>query len=522
MGSPAESAFAELLKKHRRAAGYSQEALAERSRLSARAIAALEQGNRRAPYRETVTAIGEALGLSANERERLEKAAAGARGRHRPLVIGLPPPLTSFIERSEVTEISALLSKHRLLTITGSGGVGKTRIALEVARRLDQPQQNIWFVDLLPIREGNQLIAHVASRLDVSVDDGEVDDIAIARRLRPYRALLVLDNSEHIVVDAAALVCSLLRECPLLTVLVTSREPLGHSAEVTFRLPPMNEATAIDLFLARAKAADRSIYFNAERLAVVAEVCEALDRIPLAIELAASRVSALGFDELRKRLKGGVIFAGGRDLPARHQTMAATISWSFDLLTDVDRVLFQRLSVFIGGFTLAMAEAVCADAALPIDSIADGVLRLLHKSLIERELIAMSTRYCFLESIRSFAWQRLSKNAEVNGMMFRLLGWLVEETRLLSQHPSADVVEKLHAELDNLVACVNWAVAMGNPGTIVAAAWVLIGFRPVYIGTSRHGEMRTLGFSLLEQLQCNDNQAARGVRLPALETLTQI
>lgn len=504
MAVQADSAFAELLRKHRRVAGYSQEALAERSRLSARAIAALEQGNRRAPYRDTVMALGNALGLSPDERAKLEEAAASARGRPRQPAPGLPPSLTSFIERAEVGEITMLLAKHRLLTITGSGGVGKTRIALEVARRLGQPHHNIWFVDLLPIRDEKQLLTHIASRLEVP-GDGEHDKIAIARHVRPYRTLLIFDNSEHVSVDLVDLVGLLLHECPLLTVLVTSREPLGHSAEATFRLPPMNEATASDLFIIRAKASDRSITFNAERLAVAAEICKDLDYIPLAIELAASRVPALGFDELRKRLKGGVIFAGGRDLPARHQTMSATISWSFDLLSEPDRVLFQRLSIFIGGFTLAMAEAVCADGVLPIDNIADGVLRLLQKSMIERELIATSTRYCFLESIRSYAWHQLSRNAEVNCMMLRLLGWLVEEARLLAQHPSLEAVDMFRSELDNLTSCVNWAVAIGDPRTIVAAAWVLIGFRSVYDGANRQGEMRMLGNAVLEQLQFSDD-----------------
>jgi predicted ATPase/DNA-binding XRE family transcriptional regulator len=528
MATPTDSAFAELLKKHRRAAGYSQEALAERSRLSVRAVAALEQGNRRAPYRETVTALGNALGLSLRERAELEEAAASARGRARQPAPRLPIPLTSFIDRSEVAEISLLLEKHRLVTITGSGGVGKTRIALEIARRLDHPQHNIWFVDMLSIRDGKQLVSHVAARLNICVEDGKVDGVVIARNVRPYRALLVLDNSEHIIRDAAALVSTLLRESPLLNVLVTSREPLGLSAEFTFRLPPMNEWTATDLFLARARAADRSIHFNAERLAVVADICRELDRIPLAIELAASRVSALGFDELRKRLKSGVIFAGGRDLPERHQTMGATISWSSDLLTDMDRLLFERLSVFIGGFTLAAAEKVCADETIPVDTIADGVLRLLQKSLIEGELVQTTTRYRFLESTRSFAWQRLSGSAEVNGTMLRLLGWLAEETRLLSQHPSPDLVDRLRAELDNLAASVNWAITRGHAETIVAASWVLMGFRQVYNGTSRHGEMRTLGFSLLKHLQRSDGVENLGpymlndfvgARL-ALETLT--
>lgn len=516
MAIPAESAFSELLRKHRRAAGYSQEALAERSRLSARAIASLEQGSRRAPYSDTVTALGEALGLSQNERAQLEEAAASARGRSRPEASGLPAPLTSFIERTEVGEIAGLLLKYRLLTITGSGGVGKTRIALEVARRLDQPYHNIWFVDLLPVRDGKQIAPHVTGLLDVRADAGRNLFVAIARHLRPYRTLLVLDNSEHIVADAAALVGSLLRDCPLLTVLVTSRELLGHSGEFTFRLPPMNEPTALDLFLARAKATDRSLYFDSERLTVVADICRELDYIPLAIELAASRVSVLGFDELRKRLKRGISFTGSRDLPARHQTMGATISWSSDLLTDMDRLLFERLSVFIGGFTLAAAEAVCADASLPVGSIADGVLRLVQKSLIEGELVETSTRYRFLESIRSFAWERLSTNCEVNGMMLRLIGWLVQETRPLALQTSPELFIKLRSELDNLAASVNWAIATGHAATIVAAGRALIGFRRVYYGTSRHGEMRILGFALLEKLQDFDSPEVVGLLKSAM------
>jgi predicted ATPase/DNA-binding XRE family transcriptional regulator len=506
-----DSRFAELLRKHRRAAGYSQEALAERSRLSARAIAALEQGNRRAPYRDTVTALGNALRLSPNERADLEEAAATARGRPRQPPPRVPPSLTSFIDRTEVAEISALLTKHRLLTITGCGGVGKTRIALEVTRRLEHPRHQIWFVDLLPLRDKKQLIAHAAARLNVQVD-GELDETAIAQHLRPHRTLLVLDNSEHIIVELAALVGFLLRECPLLTVLVTSREPLGHSAEFKFQLLPMDESTALDLFLARAKAADRTISFNAARLAVVAEICEDLDRIPLAIELAASRVSALGFDELRKRLKSGFVFIGGRDLPARHQTMSATISASFELLTDVDRLLLGRLSVFIDGFNLSMAEAVCADPLLPVDGVADGVLRLVQKSLIERELVATSTRYRFLESIRSFAWQRLSEQTEVNGAMLRLLGWFVEEARSLSQHQSLELIDRCGVELNNLAATINWAITMGHAETIVAAAWAFVGFRSVYTGTGRHGEMRMLGLTLLEKLQYGERCESIGPR----------
>jgi predicted ATPase len=258
------------------------------------------------------------------------------------------------------------------------------------------------------------------------------------------------------------------------------------------------------------------LYFNAERLAIVGEICEEVERIPLAIELAASRVSALGFDELRKRLKGGIKFAGNRDLPARHQTMGATIAWSCDLLTDMDRLLFERLSVFIGGFTLEAAEAVCVDASFPVGSIVDGVLRLVQKSLIEGELIETSTRYHFLESIRSFAWERLSKSGEVNGVMLRLIGWLVQETRLLAQQTSPELIIKLRSELENLAASVNWAIVKGDAATIVAAARALSGFRQVYYGTSSHGEMRMLGFALLEKLQDGENPEVLGLLARAM------
>src|ERR1700722_14281105 len=169
---PGKSAFSELLKQHRRASGYSQEALAERSGLSARAIAALEQGSRRGPYRGTVMALGDALGLSQDECTQLEEAAARARGRPRQEASGVPGALTSFVERPEVGEITALLLEHRLLTVTGSGGVGKTRVATEVAPRVEASCDPTWFGDLLPIRARSMLAPYIAARLNVSVSGG--------------------------------------------------------------------------------------------------------------------------------------------------------------------------------------------------------------------------------------------------------------------------------------------------------------------------------------------------------------
>ena len=422
--------LSQLLKRHRRAAGYSQETLAERCGLSTRSIASLEQGSRRAPYRETVEALADALGLSRDEGSLLEEAAARARGRRRREARGLPAPLTSFIERSEVGDLSGLLLDHRLLTITGIGGVGKTRIAIEVARRIEQRYQDIWFVDLLPVPRGKQLGPYMADLFDVRADDDSDILSEIVRQLHSRRTLLVLDNSEHIIAEARTLVESLLLPCPLLTVLVTSREPLRQPGEVTFRLPPMNESAALGLFVARAKAADRSLAFSAERLAIIGDICNELERIPLAIELTASRIAALGFDELRERLNGGTILEGSSGLAGRHQTMVATIAWSYDLLSDVDRMLFERLSVFVADFTLVVAEAVCADASLPVAGVADGVQRLVQKSLIEAELVETSMRYRFLESIRSFAWMRLLQTGDAANLMLRLTDWLTSKSRV--------------------------------------------------------------------------------------------
>ncbi len=512
---PGKSAFAELLKRHRRAAGCSQEALADRSGLSIVAIAALEQGRRRGPYRETVTVLSDALGLSQDERAELEEAAASGRGRPRQEASLLPEPLTSFIERPEVGDISALLVEQRLLTVTGSGGVGKTRVAIEVGRRLEESFDQAWFVDLLPVREASMLTPHVAARLNVSLSGGDALS-AIVRQFGSQHALLVLDNCEHLIAETATIVATLLHECPQVTVLLTSREALGLVAESLFRLPPMNAAAAANLFVARAKAQDRSVFFDTERLAIVADICKELDRIPLAIELAASRLSTLGFAELRKRLKSAALLARSRDLPVRHQTIVDTIRWSYDLLTDVDRLVFERLSIFIGGFTLAAAEAVCSDEAVPATAITDAVLRLVQKSLLDPEHIGTSTRYRFLETIRSFAWERLSENGRVSRIMLRLIDWLTREAAVVETSSWPDAIAPLRRELDNVAAAVSWAVGTGDAQIVVAAARALISFRGVWYGTSRHGEIRRLGFWLLEQLRDDEHPELVGLLIGAL------
>jgi predicted ATPase len=278
--------------------------------MSASAIGALERGARRAPYRDTVALLATALGLTDAERAELEAAADQARGRQsridneRPALHKLPTRLSSFLGRDdEMTEIEALLETHRLVTITGSGGVGKTRTAVEVARRLLRERRNeAWFVDLSPIVDGALVAGTIAAVLDVSL--ARVTDSArsLAAKLKARELLLILDNCEHVIEEAAIVAGLILRTCPGIRILATSRERLAIEGERAYRLPSLlvpgkNPATIAEacsyasfrLFMERATAIEPNLAFDAAHLRASAEICRQLEGIPLALELAASR-----------------------------------------------------------------------------------------------------------------------------------------------------------------------------------------------------------------------------------------
>jgi predicted ATPase len=494
-----EAPFSELLRQQRRAAGYSQEDLAERAGLSVGAIGSLEQGLRRAPHRDTVRALADALHISESKRRQLEEAAARARGRQPRDDSGLPASLTSFIERRELDELKALLSERRLLTVTGSPGIGKTRIAIELARRVEDLYHETWFVDLLPVRDGNFVTTQIALRLNV-LPDGDDGLSGIVRRIRSRYTLLVIDNCEHVVADVAAVVEKVIRSCPLLTVLTTSREALALSAELAYRLPSMDAKVASDLFVERVQQSDPTWTMDAERLAVVADICKNLDGIPLAIELAASRVLTLGLEALRGRLKGGITMTGSRDLPPRHQTMTATIAWSYDLLTGAEALLFRRLSVLIGGFTLEAAEHVGASESFPVQAIADALSNIVQKSLINVDHVGTSIRYHFLESIRAFALERLMHAGDLESTMLRLVEWLDQKASALDSSTPPKAIAESCLELDNVRAAVTWAVAGANYAAIVSAANIVTRFGPAWYGGNRQSDARTLGLALLDRL----------------------
>ena len=426
-----EPTFGTLLREFRTRAGLTQEALAERAGLSARGISDLERGLKRAPRRDTVALLLEALVLSPVEREALEAARAprpeAVPGRDARLPVA-PTPLVG--REREVAAVVDLLGSDdvRLVTLVGPGGVGKTRLALAAAHRLGERfVDGAVFADLAPVRDPALVLPTVAAALGVR-DTGArtlADSLAIAIGTR--HLLLVLDNCEQ-VVRAAPEVAALLAVCPALRILATSRVVLRIAAEQVVpvlplalpdrsartSLPELARSEAVALFVARARAAEPAFGPTAATAEAIAALVHRLDGLPLAIELAAARIRALPPATLLARLdrRLPLLTGGARDAPARQRTMRDAIAWSYDLLAPDERVICRWLSVFAGGFTLEAAEAVAATARQDVDVLA-GLAALVDASLLHR--LAGSDdepRFGMLETVREFAQDQLAASGE--------------------------------------------------------------------------------------------------------------
>ena len=431
--------FGDWLRQLRSAASLSQEELAERAGLSVRGISDLERGLRHAPRPETVRMLADALALTEDDRASLRAAA-------RPTLLGenptklaptslvslsLPLPLTRLIGRE--TEITALLARlggddARLVTITGAGGTGKTRLALEVAAAVVTIYADgVVFVDLSPLNDAALVTPTIAAALNVRQVSGQSLRDSLAGFLASRRILLVLDSCEQVlaaVPDIAALLASSLG----LAILATSREPLHVRGEREFPLQPLPLPAAdhlpavmelaripsVALFVERAEAGQPDFALTAENASAVAAICRRLDGLPLAIELAAARVKVLPPAALLARLEHRLPFlTGGRDLPARQRTMRDTIAWSYGLLSPGQQTLFRRLAVFASGFTLASAEAV----AEPVGDLAvlDGVVALVDQSLLRQSSgTDDEPRFAMLETVREYGLERLLESQEID------------------------------------------------------------------------------------------------------------
>jgi predicted ATPase/DNA-binding SARP family transcriptional activator len=368
----------------------------------------------------------------------------------------LPQPLTSFVGRErERGEIVRLLDRVRMLTLIGPGGCGKTRLAIETLAGIEPPPDGIWFVELAGLTDGALVAQATALAVGAPLPAHRSAQEALAAHLAARQAIVVLDNCEHVIDACAPLAEDLLRAGPGVRVVATSREPLHCEGEVAWRVPSLAEASR--LFVERA-AADPDFAPTEQDNATIEEICRRLDGMPLAIELAAARVAALSVEQIAARLGDSldVLAAGSRTARTRQQTLRATIEWSHDLLTGEERVLFRRLAMFAGGFTLEAAEDVCASGGIARRQIVDLLARLVDKSLVS----VTGQRFRLLDTIRQYADERLGAAAEHDMVAVRHLDWclaLAEEHDPLSAGPRRSL-RTLETEHDNLRAGLSFAL----------------------------------------------------------------
>lgn len=401
----------------------------------------------------------------------------------------VPVPLTSFIGRErEVEEVTRLLATTRLLTLMGPGGIGKTRLAIQAARELaGSYKDGVWWVELAPLAEGQLVSQAVAQVLGVRESPGTPITESIKSFLRKKHLLLVLDNCEHLILACAALADDLLSYSTDLKVLATSREALGITGETSFHVPALSfpvlahlsqvrnlgEFESVQLFAERAAAIRPDLALTAENAFAVARICQCLDGIPLALELAAARVKVLTLEEIGARLddRFSLLTQGSRTALPRHQTLRATIDWSYDLLSQPERTLFRRLAVFAGGFTLEAAEAVTAGEDLEQSQIIDLLESLINKSLVTAhgQTGQGETRYGMLETIREYVRQRLEAAGEEGQVRARHLDFFATfarraQTGIYSTEQGMWFT-RLEQDVDNLRAALDWLAGSGLQGT---------------------------------------------------------
>jgi predicted ATPase/DNA-binding SARP family transcriptional activator len=365
----------------------------------------------------------------------------------------LPVRLTTLVGRdTEAGEVIRALDGSRLLTLTGPGGTGKTRLALAVAQAVAarDPARVLAWVELAPVSDPGIVAATVAMRLAVPETPGQDPVDAIAEQVGDDAVLLVLDNCEHVAALVADLAARLLAQCPACVILATSREHLGVEGERAWRVPPLTGATAVELFEDRARLVAPAFTVDPANHDLVRQICDRLDRLPLAIELAAARLRVLSVRQLAERIPDvfGVLTGGSRSAPARHQTLRATLDWSHDLLTPAERAVFRRLSVFAGGFTLAAAERVAADADIPEWSVLDLLTKLADKSLLRVD----PERYQLLSVIREYAREQLAASGDADQAVRAHLSCYASCAEELSTAVERAVAGELEAALDQMDA----------------------------------------------------------------------
>lgn len=402
----------------------------------------------------------------------------------------LPLSLNSFIGRErELAELRHLLSIARMVTLTGAGGCGKTRLALQAANQLDDFPDGVWLVDLAPLADPALIPHSVASVFDLY----QVTEVPIVALLQNFlqlkNLLLVLDNCEHLIQGVAELCNALLRACPNLEILATSREPLNIAGETAFQVPSLSlpstqkapsikvirQYESVRLFIDRANSTNPNLHLDDTNASAIAKICRRLDGMPLAIELAAARVNSISIGEIAARLddRFRLLTTGNRTALPRHRTLRASIDWSYELLSEAERLLLRRLAIFAGGFTLEAAESVCTEEKK--NEILDVLSRLVQKSLVLLQLDDRP-RYRLLETIRQYAREKLVESGAEDAVRDFHLDYFMKFAEFtapkLHSPEQMQVLDRLDTDLDNMRAALDWSHRGGHAekGLRLAAA----------------------------------------------------
>lgn len=375
----------------------------------------------------------------------------------------LPRQSTTFVGRhDDLARVEALLDKGAVVTIVGAGGIGKTRLALEIAaNRLNDERDGVWFADLSAVGDPALIAGTILSAVGGEASPGGEPLEDLLKYLEHRELLLILDNSEHLVSAAAAVVARIVARCRHVTVLATSRQPLDITSERLYRLDSLDLVSATELFVDRARAANPAFAADS-KAAAIEDICSKLDGIALALELAAARTRTMSVENLASHLELRLL-AGGRDRRPRQQTMRALIDWSYDLLSDEEQKTLRRAGVFLRGFTLEVAAAVCGSGTGDEWRVLDLLGSLVDKSLVLVDDVESGQRYRMLEPIREYAWDKLTESGEVDATRRKHAAAIASLARAWYEQwdtgPAADWLARLERDLANLRAALRWSVA---------------------------------------------------------------
>ncbi len=411
----------------------------------------------------------------------------------------LPRQLTALIGRDDVlAEVEPLVLEHPLLSLVGTGGIGKTRLALQIgADLLHDVGDGAWLAELATLSDAASVVNAIASILGLREQGDRPMLDVVVQYLKPRRLLLILDNCEHLIEDVARIADAILRTAPQVRVLATSREPLRIAVERVYQVPslavPSNDALtaddalqygAIAFFAERARASDAKFALSDESAPIVSEICRRLDGIALAIELAAARIKVMAPRQLAQKLdeRFRVLTGGNRTALPRQQTMRALIGWSYDLLSEQEQKLFRFVSIFVGGWTLEAAETVCTDETLDALDVIDPISSLVEKSLVVAEVEQDSTRYRLLESTRAFGLEKLEQSGEREMLARKHAQWAADLADLSyearwSTGMTARWRAEFEPEAENACSAIDWALSHDE---VVLAARIVVGFSSIY------------------------------------------